>query len=337
LPCCETVHDTSVVLVLSGRDVERLLDPDALIDAVAEAMAELSEGRASMPARIAADVEERDAFLAAMPAYLPSVGALETKLVAIFPGNTDRPTHQAVICAFDPEDGTPVGLLDGTTITEARTAACSALATRLLAREDAETLAILGTGVQARSHARFVTRVRPFRRLVVAGRSPEKARVLAGELEVDPQVEVAPSFEEAVGRADVVCATTHSPEPVVRRGWLRAGAHVNSVGYNTSGQGEVDGDTVADAAVFVESRAAALAPPPSGAVELLTAIEAGRIDRDHIRGEIGELVTGTGRGRSSPDEITLYKSVGVAAQDAAAAALVLEAARREGAGIEIEL
>jgi alanine dehydrogenase len=337
LPCCETVHDTSVVLVLSGRDVERLLDPDALIDAVAEAMAELSEGRASMPARIAADVEERDAFLAAMPAYLPSVGALETKLVAIFPGNTDRPTHQAVICAFDPEDGTPVGLLDGTTITEARTAACSALATRLLAREDAETLAILGTGVQARSHARFVTRVRPFRRLVVAGRSPEKARVLAGELEVDPRVEVAPSFEDAVGEADVVCATTHSPEPVVRRGWLRPGTHVNSVGYNTSGQGEVDTDTVADAAVFVESRAAALAPPPSGAVELLTAIEAGRIDRDHIRGEIGELVTGTGRGRSSPDEITLYKSVGVAAQDAAAAALVLEVARREGAGIEIEL
>jgi ornithine cyclodeaminase/alanine dehydrogenase-like protein (mu-crystallin family) len=331
------VHDTSVVLVLSGRDVERLLDPDALIDAVAEAMAELSEGRASMPARIAADVEERDAFLAAMPAYLPSVGALETKLVAIFPGNTDRPTHQAVICAFDPEDGTPVGLLDGTTITEARTAACSALATRLLAREDAETLAILGTGVQARSHARFVTRVRPFRRLVVAGRSPEKARVLAGELEVDPRVEVAPSFEDAVGEADVVCATTHSPEPVVRRGWLRPGTHVNSVGYNTSGQGEVDTDTVADAAVFVESRAAALAPPPSGAVELLTAIEAGRIDRDHIRGEIGELVTGTGRGRSSPDEITLYKSVGVAAQDAAAAALVLEVARREGAGIEIEL
>jgi ornithine cyclodeaminase len=331
------VHDTSVVLVLSGRDVERLLDPDALIDAVAEALAELSAGRASMPARIAADVEERDAFLAAMPAYLPSVGALETKLVAIFPGNTDRPTHQAVVCAFDPRDGTPMGLLDGTTITEARTAACSALATRLLAREDAETLAILGTGVQARSHARFVTRVRPFRRLVVAGRSPEKARVLAEELDVDLEVEVAPSFEEAVGRAEVVCATTHSPEPVVRRGWLRPGAHVNSVGYNTSGVGEVDTDTVADAAVFVESRDAALAPPPSGAVELLTAIEAGRFGRDHIRAEIGELVAGTGTGRSSPDEITLYKSVGVAAQDAAAAALVLEAARREGAGIEIEL
>lgn len=338
MPYRARVHDTPVVLVLSGRDVKRLLDPDALIDAVGEAMAELSAGRASVPARIAADVEERDAFLAAMPAYLPSVGALETKLVAIFPRNTDRPTHQAVICAFDPEDGTPVGLIDGTTITEARTAACSALATRLLAREDTETLAILGTGVQARSHARFVTRVRPFRRLVVAGRSPEKARALAGQLgDLGPEVGVAESFEEAVGRADVVCATTHSPEPVVRRGWLRPGVHVNSVGYNTSGVGEVDTDTVADATVFVESRAAALAPPPSGAVELLTAIEAGRIDRDHVRTEIGEVVAGTASGRASPGEITLYKSVGVAAQDAAAAALVLDAASREGTGTEIEL
>jgi alanine dehydrogenase len=331
------VHDTRIVLVLSGQDVERLLDPDRLIDAVAEAMAEVSAGRASMPPRIAADVEERDAFLAAMAAYLPSVGALGTKLVAVFPRNIGRPTHQAVICAFDAETGTPVGLLDGTTITEARTAACSALATRLLAREDAETLAILGTGVQARSHARFVPRVRPFRRLVIAGRSPEKARALAGELDVGTEVHVAGSFDEAVAEADVVCATTHSPEPVVRRGWLRPGTHVNSVGYNTSGVGEVDIDTVVDAAVFVESRDAVLAPPPAGAVELLAAIEAGRIDRDHIRAEIGEVVAGAASGRSSPDQITLYKSVGVAAQDAVAAALVLEAARREGAGTEIEL
>jgi alanine dehydrogenase len=326
------------MLVVPGPDVERLLDPDRLIDALAEAMAELSAGRASVPARVAANVDEREAFLAAMPAYMPSIRALETKLVAVFPKNTHRPTHQAVVCVFDPEDGTPVGLLDGATITEARTAACSALATRLLAGEDAGTLAVLGTGVQARSHALYVTRVRRFRRLMVAGRDPKRARTLAAELEgIGPEVVVAGSFDGAVREADVVCAATHSPEPVVRRGSVRDGAHVNSVGYNPAGAGEVDVDTVADAAVFVESRAAALAPPPSGAVELLKALEAGRIERDHVRAEIGEVVSGDRPGRRSPEEVTLYKSVGVAAQDAAATALVMEAARREGAGIEVDL
>jgi alanine dehydrogenase len=327
------------MLVLSGRDVEALLDPDRLIDAVAEAMAELSAGRASVPARVAADIEEREAFLAAMPAYVPASGALETKIVAVFPRNTDRPTHQAVILVFDPESGTPTGLLDGTTVTAARTAACSALATRLLAREDASVLAILGTGVQAGSHARYVTRVRPFRTVMVAGRSAEKARDLASELdgELDVEVTAAPTFEAAVRGADVVCAATHSPQPVVRREWVAPGTHINAVGYNTAGTGEIDADTVADAGVFVESRAAALAPPPSGAVELLTAIQEGRITEAHIRAELGEVVTGSAPGRRSPEEITLYKSVGIAVQDAAAALLVLEAARREGAGTAIDL
>jgi ornithine cyclodeaminase len=326
------------VLVLSGLDVVRLLDPDRLIDAVAQAMAELSSGRASVPPRIAADIEDRDAFLGAMPAFLPGAGVLETKLVAVFPHNTDRPTHQAVIAAFDPRDGTPIGLLDGTSITEARTAAGSALATRLLAREDAETLAVLGTGAQARSHAVYVTRTRPFRRLLVAGRTREKADALAAELARLRDLEVAAaSFEQAVREADVVCAATHSPEPVVRRPWVRPGTHINSVGYNTAGSGEVDGETIADAALFVESREAALAPPPSGAVELLAAVDEGLIGKDHVRAEIGEVVAGTAPGRTSAQEITLYKSVGVAVQDAAAAALVLEAARRKGTGTDVPL
>jgi alanine dehydrogenase len=339
LPRRPRVGDTPGVLVITAREIDRLLDPDALIDAVGEAMTEVSAGRASMPPRIAAMVQERDAFLGVMPAYVPSSGALETKLVSVFPKNTDRPSHQAVIVVFDPRNGTPVGLLDGTVVTEARTAAGSALSTRFLARQDAEILAVLGTGVQARSHARFVSRVREFRRLLVAGRDGGKAEGLASELAVDlaPAVEASSSFEEAVRQADVVCATTHSPAPVVRRAWLSPGTHVTSVGYNPSGQGEVDEDTIADAALFVESRAAALAPPPAGAVELVRAIGAGRITEDHVRAEIGEVVAGTAPGRRSPEEITLYKSVGVAAQDAAAAMLVLDAARREGAGTEIEL
>src|ERR671925_679724 len=172
------------MLLLSRSEVEELLDLDELIEALAEAMADLSAGRASVPHRVGARVDDRDGLLAAMPGYTPSAGALATKLVTLLPGNagTALPTHQAVIAVFDPENGRPRALLDGTAITAIRTAAGSALATRLLAREDAATLAILGTGVQARSHARAVTRVRAFKELRVAGRERAKAEALAEEL-----------------------------------------------------------------------------------------------------------------------------------------------------------
>jgi ornithine cyclodeaminase len=326
------------VLVLSRADVERLLDLDRLREAVAGAMADLSAGRASMPARIAATVPERDALLAAMPAYLPSSGALTTKLVSLFPRNTDRPTHQAVIIAFDPRNGTPLALMDGEAITAARTAAGSALATDLLARRDARVLAVIGTGVQARAHLRAVPRVREFREIRVAGHHPEKARALAEEARawLGASVRGVATYAEAEAGADVVSAATHSPEPVVRREWLSRGAHVTSVGYNTAGR-EVDGDTFRDALVVVESRAQTLAPPPAGSNDIAMAIAEGAMTKERVHAELGELVSGTRPARASADQITLYKSVGVAVQDAAAAALVLEAARRERAGREIEI
>jgi alanine dehydrogenase len=328
------------VLVLSRSEVEELLDLGELIDALADAMADLSAGRASVPDRVAARVDEREGLLAAMPGYTPSAGALASKLVTLFPHNagTALPTHQAVVVVFDPDTGRPAALLDGTAITALRTGAGSALATRLLARDDAATIAILGTGVQARSHAHAVTRVGQFQALRIAGRTPEKAEVLAEELaaELDLRVLPAASWEEACDGADVVCATTHALEPVVRREWLSPGAHVTSVGYNPQGR-EVDDATVVDALVVVESRAAALAPVPSGSNELREPIERGLIGPEHIHAEIGELVQGSKPGRSSPEQITLYKSVGVAVQDGAAAALVLRAARERGAGHEIEL
>jgi ornithine cyclodeaminase len=300
-------------------------------------MADLSAGRASVPNRVAAEVPDAPGALLAMPAFLPSAGALTTKLVSLFPRNTDRPTHQAVIACFDPGDGTPVALLDGTAITELRTAACSALATRLLAREDVRVLAVLGTGVQARAHGRLVPRVRRFERVVVAGRDRGKAEALARGLSAELGVPAEPaSFEEAVRAADVVCACTHSPEPVVRRAWLREGAHVTSVGFNTAGR-EVDAETVRDALVVVESREAALAPPPAGSNDLLWPIRDGLITPDHVHAELGELVSGAKAGRTSPGQITLYKSVGNAVEDAAAAALVLAEARRMGRGTEVEV
>jgi ornithine cyclodeaminase len=327
------------VLVLSRCEVESLLDVEALIDALAGAMADLSAGRAVAPNRVAATVQERDGLLAAMPGYAPSSGALASKLVTLFPHNagTALPTHQAVIAVFDPTDGRPSAMLDGTAITALRTGAGSALATRLLAREDASTLAIVGTGVQARSHALTVTRVRAFADVRVAGRDPAKAAALAEELasQLDVPVATAASTEAACAGADVVCATTHSLEPVLRRDWLAPGTHVTSVGYNPRGR-EVDDDTVADALVAIESRAAALAPPPSGANDLIQPIERGLLDPAEVV-EVGELVAGTRPGRSSEEQLTLYKSVGVAVQDAAAAALVLRVARERGIGRELEL
>ena len=328
------------MLVLSRREVEELLDLDALIDALAGAMSDLSSERASVPNRVGAVVPESGGMLAAMPGYAPSAGALASKLVTLFPGNAGGPlpTHQAIVAVFDPATGRPDALLDGASITAIRTGAGSALATRLLAREDATTLAILGTGVQARSHARAVTRVRPFEEVRVAGRSPERAAALARELgaELDLSVRAVASWEEACAGADVVCATTAAVEPVVRHDWLAPGAHVNSVGFNPDGR-EVDDATVADSLVVVESRAAALAPFPAGSTDLLDPIERGFVELDHVHAEIGEIVDGRRAGRTSPDELTLYKSVGVAVQDCVAAALALRAARERGAGREVEL
>ena len=307
--------------------MRELLDLDALVDALAEAHRELSAGEVSMPPRVAALVREREALLGVMPSYAPST-ALACKLVTLFPQNRGRETHQAVICVFDPENGAPLALMDGTYITATRTAAGSALATRLLAREGSRVLAIIGTGVQARSHAGALTRVREFGEIRVAGRDAARAGALAQEL--GPSARAVGSYEEAVRGADVVATTTHAREPVIRREWLSPGAHVNSVGLNPAGR-ELDAATVSDALLVVESRESALAPPPAGAPELVG------IDPGHVHAELGELVAGVKPGRTSADQITLYKSVGVAVQDAAAAALVLAAARERSVGRIIEL
>ena len=320
------------MLLLSRADVESLLDPLELIDAVADAMADLSAGRASMPDRVAAFVPEHDGLLGAMPGYVPSLGALTAKLVTLFPRNADGPlpTHQALLGAFDPATGEPLAIMDATAITALRTAAGSALSTRLLARADARVLAIVGTGVQARAHARFVALVRELEELRVAGRDAAKAERLAEELRAGGLPARAAAPEEAVRGADIVCATTHSPEPVVRGAWLSPGAHVTSVGYNPAGR-ELDADAVARALVVVESRATALAPPPAGSNDL-----AGMAP-EQVHAELGELVAGSRPGRTSDEQVTLYKSVGVAVQDTAAAALALARARERGIGRDVAI
>jgi alanine dehydrogenase len=324
------------MLELTGAEVAALLDVDALIDALAPAMADLSAGHASVPDRIGAVVPEVDGRLMAMPGYVPSQGSLVIKLVSVFPRNSG--THQAIVVVFDPATGAPAALLDGTVITAVRTGACSALSARMLAREDASVLAVLGTGVQARSHARAVARVRPVHEIRVAGGNLARAESLAAELqkELDVEVRAVDSYREAMAGAQIVCATTHPGDPVVRREWLHPGTHVTSVGWSPTGR-EVDDATVAEALVCVESRRAALAPVgAAGTPDLTGPLGDGLIAEDRIV-ELGELVAGTREGRTSPDQITLYKSVGVAVQDATAATLVLEAARRAGAGRDLAL
>jgi|SRR5579884_548894 len=310
------------MLVLTRSEVEELLDLDELVGALARAHEELSAGQTSLPPRIAAFAEA--GLLGAMPAYSPSAG-LGCKLVTLFPGNTDRPTHQAALALFDPATGTPIALMDGTYITATRTAAAAALAARVLARDDAAVLAILGTGVQARAHARAFGRIREWEEVRLAGRDAAKRDALAGELGMKP----CATFEDAVRGADVVAATTHSPDPVIRAAWVTPGTHVSSVGYNAPGS-ELDPALVRAATIVVESRESAFSPPPGGAPELTG------IDPDSAV-ELGEVLRGDRRGRTTPVETTLYKSVGVAVQDLAAAALVMAAARERGAGLEIEL
>jgi ornithine cyclodeaminase len=311
------------VLVLTRADVESVLEADELIDALADAFRDLSSGRASMPQRIAAVSPQ--GLLATMPAYLPAANAITVKLVTLFEENagTDLPTHQAVIAVFDPERGNLIALMDGTWITAARTAAGSALSARLLAREDARVLTIIGTGVQAHSHAWALPRVRAFDDVRVAGRDPAKTEAFASEIGARPFA----SFAEAVAGADVVCATTSSPEPVVRREWLGGDAHVTSVGMTAEGR-EIAEDVVRDAFVVVESRGSAVGGFPTGSNELAGA------DPESLA-ELGEVVAGSTR---PPDgALTLYKSVGVAVMDAAAAGLVLRKAEEQGIGRHVEL
>jgi alanine dehydrogenase len=295
------------LLVLSQDDVARLLDVDLLLERLERAFVELSAGRASVPPRVAAHAE--DGFLAAMPGYVD--GVLEAKLVSVFPGH--EPSHQALIAVFDAETGTPRAVMDGTHITAVRTGASSAVATRALAREDARVLAVLGAGVQARSHLDAVRRVRDFDEVRLASRTYEHAEALAAE----SGARAVESFEEAARGADIVCCCTHADAPVLRRDWLAPGTHVCSVGV---GDGpELDEETVRAGLLVVESPVA-FQPFPAGAHEL-SGMDAS------IGVELGHILSGVHPGRTSDEQITVYKSMGHAVEDAAAAALVLERAQ----------
>jgi len=313
------------LLYLSRADVERLLDVDAMLSALANALVIYSSGVTSVPPRVAARVPDVG-LLGAMAGYVPGV-ALEIKLVSVFPGNHSRglPSHQGLIALFDERDGTPLAVMDGAYITAIRTGGTAAVAANALARSDARVLAILGAGVQGASHLATFTRLREFEEIRVASRDQAKAKALAA---LHPRARVATTFEDAVRGADVVACCTDARDPVIRLEWLAPGVHVSSVG-GTFGP-ELDPETIAAAKVFVEWRGAALNPPPAGAHELQG------LDANEIT-EVGEVLAGTREGRTSDRDITVYKSTGHAVEDAATARLVYDRAFAEGAGVKLAL
>jgi alanine dehydrogenase len=253
--------------------------------------------------RVVVPVADHQGFLGVMPAY---AGALGAKLVTFYPANTDVHTHHAVIALFKPETGEPLAIMDGRLITEMRTAAASAVATKHLAQANASILAILGSGVQAGSHLEALRLVRPFSEVRVW--SPKNARAFAER----HGVKAARTAEEAVQGADVVVVAVNSRTPVLEGRWLSPGTHVNAIGATRPDWRELDDDLVTRARVYVDSREAA--GNESGDV----------IAARDVVGEIGEVVAGTKPGRRTPEEITLFKSVGVAVEDLASAALVYD-------------
>ena len=313
------------LLYLSREDVERLLDVDAMLDALGKALIAFSAGITIVPPRVGIRVPDLG-MMGTMPGYVPGV-ALEVKLVSVYPGNHkhELPSHQGLIALFDESNGAPLAIMDGTYITAIRTGGTAAVATRALARKEAKVLAILGAGVQGASHLETFPRIRDFDEIRIASRDAGKAATLASR---HPLARVAGSFEDAVRGADVVACCTDSHEPVIRRDWLKPGAHVSSVG-GTFGP-EIDAATMSAARVFVEWRGAATNPPPAGAHELQG------LDAETLT-EVGEVLAGTRPGRLSEEEITVYKSTGHAVEDAATARLVFDRALAEGAGITLPL
>jgi alanine dehydrogenase len=286
---------------LDESAVVRLLRMEEVIPAMERALSDFSSGTVVQPVRTMLPVAEHGGFLGLMPAYTGS--ALGTKLVAFYPHNTEVPTHHATILLFKPETGEPLATMDGRLITEVRTAAVSAVATEHLARSDASVLAIIGSGVQARSHLEALKLVREFRDVRVW--SPRRAVAFAEE----HGVRAAASAEEAVRGADVVVTATTSPTPVLLGEWLSPGTHINAVGAPRPDWRELDDEVLRRAKVYVDSREAAM--KESGDV-----IAAGE-----VFAEIGEVAAGTKLGRQS-EEVTLFKSLGLAVEDVATAELV---------------
>jgi len=329
------------VTVLSAEDVARLLPMGDCIQVMRDALASLARGRALVPLRMVMRMPDASGFLGLMPGHIGPddgrAGALGMKAVSVFPGNARRgiDTHQGAVLLFEEDTGRLSALMDGATITAIRTAAVSGVATDLLARRDAAELAILGAGVQARTHLEAIAAVRPLRRVRVWSRNPQHAAdlVKASAARYGAVIEAVPTAEAAVRAADVVATVTASPQPVLQRPWVKDGAHINAVGSSIPTTREIDTATMAAVRLFVDRRESAL----NEAGDLLIPMREGAFTADHIQAELGEVIIGKDLGRQSPDELTLFKSLGLAVEDVASAAFILKRAREIGIGQTVRM
>lgn len=325
------------VLVIHQKQVQELLPMKECIEVMADAMVALAQGNAILPLRPVMWLPERVGALAMMPSYLGSVNAMGVKVISVFGGNrgTEYDSHQGAVLLFETAHGRLLAVIDATAITAIRTAAVSGLATRVLAREDAHDLCILGSGTQASAHLEAMLLVREIRRVRVWSRTPENVRKFATrESErFGIQVEAMGSAQEAVTGADLICTTTSAETPVLKGEWLGPGAHINAAGSSVPFTRELDTQAVQKATLFVDRRESTL----NEAGDFLFAKKEGAIEDAHIRGELGEVMIGKVQGRRSETEITLFKSLGLAIEDLAAAEYIYRKAMESNQGVSVEL
>jgi ornithine cyclodeaminase/alanine dehydrogenase-like protein (mu-crystallin family) len=329
------------LLLLSEADVHKLLGYRDCVEAMRFALTALAGGQAQQPLRSMIPATAAPGLMGLMPAYLaaesqgraePRQAAYGLKVLCITPSNPaiGLDAHQGLVLLLDGQTGVPLALLNASAVTEIRTAAVSVLATEALARPGAADLAVIGTGVQARAHVLAFSQTRVLRRIRVAGRDQARAEAFAAELapQVSAELVASASARDAVAGAEIIVTATTSAQPVLRREWIQAGAHINAIGAYLPTTRELDGATVADAALFTDSRESLLAE----AGDYLLARAEGLVGPDHLRAELGQVLAGTAPGRTGDDEITVFKALGLAVEDLAAAMTARQNAERTGAG-----
>jgi ornithine cyclodeaminase len=325
------------ILVLDNRQIRELLPMTECIELMADALAALARGEVYQPLRTIVRPPEARGLLGLMPAYSTGDrGAFGLKAICVYPENPakGKDAHQGAVMLFSRETGELLALMNASEITAIRTAAISAVATRLLAREDAQQLAIIGAGVQSRTHLTALAAVRPIKHARVAARNIEHAQHLASEMQPRLSFPIEPvgTNEEAVRGADIIVTATSSLEPVIDRKWISPGAHVNAIGTHSPNSREIDSATMAVARIFVDRRESAL--NESG--DYLLAAKEGLVTPESILAEIGELLIGTKTSRTSSTEITLFKSLGLAIEDVVSADYLYKKAQSQNAGTWID-
>jgi ornithine cyclodeaminase len=325
--------------ILTAADVRRALPMATAVAVMKEAFRQYSSGEAEVPLRSRLEVPSHGGLTLIMPAYLRQTGEMAVKIVSVFSRNPERglPTVLAAVIVVDSETGQPVALLEGGSLTALRTGAASGAATDALARADSRTLAVFGSGAQARTQLEAVCAVRPIEQVWVYSLDLDGARrmveELGGQAPIPADIRLATSPMEAAAQADVICTATTSASPVFPDAAIREGTHINAIGSYTPTMQEIDPQTVRRALLVVDSREAALAETG----DLILPIREGLFTSDHVHAELGEVLSGTAPGRTDAGQITLFKSVGLAVQDAVAAGRALARAAELGLGQIVEL